>query len=224
MKKFLLAPSILSANFAELGKDIKKVIKAGCDIIHYDVMDNHYVSNLTMGPMILDNLKKYGINIPIDVHIMANPVDRLVTEFIEIGVNYISFHPETSKNIFNTLKKIKKNGCKAGIAINPYTSLSCLDYIIKEIDIILIMSVHPGLSGQKFLSFILNKLYDINKLIKKNNPNILLEIDGGIKINNIAKIANIGADIFVIGSEIFTKNNYKQTIYEIRNELKKINN
>ncbi|WDI78721.1 ribulose-phosphate 3-epimerase [Candidatus Purcelliella pentastirinorum] len=222
MKKFLLAPSILSANFAKLGEDIKKVILAGCDMIHYDVMDNHYVSNLTMGPMILKSLKKYGINVPIDVHIMAKPVDNLIKQFIEIGVDYISFHPETSKNIYNTIQIIKKNGCKVGIAINPYTSLNCLNYIINEIDMILIMSVNPGLEGQKFIPFILNKLYDVNKLIKKNDHDILLEVDGGIKINNICKIAKTGVDIFVFGTEIFKKNNYNKTIYKMKKELRKI--
>ncbi|BGI51096.1 MAG: ribulose-phosphate 3-epimerase [Arsenophonus endosymbiont of Ceratovacuna japonica] len=219
MKKFIIAPSILSANFACLGEDIKKVIEAGADIIHLDVIDNHYAPNLTFGPIICKALRNYGIKTIIDVHLMAKPVDRLIVDFAKAGANYITFHIEAIKHIDSTLQLIKDNGCKAGVAFNPSTPLNYLDYIIDKLDIILIMSVNPGFSGQTFILKTINKLSQVRKVINNNGYNIHLEVDGGININNIINVANAGADIFVIGSAIFNQLNYKITIDSIRKKL-----
>ncbi|QJC32995.1 ribulose-phosphate 3-epimerase [Enterobacteriaceae endosymbiont of Donacia semicuprea] len=221
MKKFLIAASILSANFAFLGKEISNVIKAGADIIHFDVMDNHYVPNLTIGPLVLKSLRNYGIKSIIDVHLMTNSVDNLIIDFATAGADIISFHPENSNHIDRSISLIKEYGCKAGLALNPSTSLNYLDYLINKLDIILIMSVNPGFEGQKFINYIFNKIKKVKKIINKNQKNILLEVDGGINTNNINQVAISGADIFVIGSAIFKSLlSYDETIKNIKNSIK----
>ncbi|QJC32193.1 ribulose-phosphate 3-epimerase [Enterobacteriaceae endosymbiont of Donacia versicolorea] len=221
MKKFLIAASILSANFAFLGKEISNVIKSGADIIHFDVMDNHYVPNLTIGPSVLKSLRDYGIKSIIDIHLMTNPVDNLIVDFANAGADIISFHPENSLHIDRSISLIKEYGCKAGLAFNPSTSLNYLDYIINKLDIILIMSVNPGFGGQKFISYIFNKIRKVKKIINKNQKTILLEVDGGININNINQIAVLGVNIFVMGSAIFKSSlSYNKTIKNIKNSIK----
>ncbi|QJC32593.1 ribulose-phosphate 3-epimerase [Enterobacteriaceae endosymbiont of Donacia dentata] len=221
MKKFLIAASILSANFAFLGKEISNVIKSGADIIHFDVMDNHYVPNLTIGPLVLKSLRDYGIKSIIDIHLMTNPVDNLIVDFANAGADIISFHPENSLHIDRSISLIKEHGCKAGLAFNPSTSLNYLDYIINKLDIILIMSVNPGFGGQKFISYIFNKIKKVKKIINKNQKKILLEVDGGININNINQIAVLGVNIFVIGSAIFNSSlSYNKTIKNIKDSIK----
>lgn len=220
MKNFLLAPSILSADFARLGKDAKKVIDAGGDWIHFDVMDNHYVPNLTMGPMILKSLRNYNITTPIDVHLMTKPVDNLIPQFAKAGANFITFHPEATDHIDRTLNLIKEHGCKAGLAFNPSTSLNYLDYIIDKLDLILLMSVNPGFGNQTFLPSTFNKLSEVRKRIDLNSLDIFLEVDGGVKLENISEIAFSGANVFVIGSGIFDYPDYHRIIAKIRQELK----
>ncbi|BFI91026.1 ribulose-phosphate 3-epimerase [Enterobacterales bacterium endosymbiont of Anomoneura mori] len=220
MRKFLISSSILSADFSKLGKDVKKVLKSGVDMIHIDVMDNHYVKNLTFGPIICKSLRNYGIKSIMDVHLMIKPVDRIIPEFAEAGANIISFHPETTNHIDRTIEIIKKYNCKVGIVLNPATPLSCLKYIINKIDVIILMSVNPGYGGQLFIKNIYNKIKDVKKIIDKNGYNIDLEVDGGINKNNILKVAKSGANIFVIGTAIFKEKNYKINIKEIKNELK----
>ncbi|BAO00185.1 Rpe protein [Candidatus Pantoea carbekii] len=222
MRQFLLAPSIIAADFARLGEDTAKVLTAGADMVHFDVMDNHYVPNLTIGPLVLKSLRNYGISAPIDVHLMVKPVDSLIPEFAKAGSNFITFHVEASEHVDRTLQLIKANGCKAGIALNPATPLSCLEYLMDKIDIILLMSVNPGFSGQSFISASLNKLQKARNLIDKCGYNILLEVDGGIKVYNIGQVAAAGADILVSGSAIFDHINYKQVIAKMRCELKKV--
>ena len=225
MADYAIAPSILSADFAKLGEECDKVLAAGADIIHFDVMDNHYVPNLTIGPLVCDALRKHGITAPIDVHLMVSPVDRIVGDFAAAGATYITFHPEASDHIDRTLQLIKAEGCKAGLVFNPATPLSHLDYVLDKIDMILLMSVNPGFGGQSFIPSALDKLREARKLIEASGRDIRLEIDGGVKADNIREIAAAGADTFVSGSGIFGKaqdsdpNRYDSIIAEMRNEL-----
>lgn len=221
MKKFLIAPSILSADFARLGEDTARVISAGADVIHFDVMDNHYVPNLTMGPMVLKALRSYGINSPIDVHFMVKPVDQLILDFAVAGANYITFHPEASEHIDRSLQLIKEHGCKAGLVFNPATPLSCIEYVLDKLDVILLMSVNPGFGSQSFLPKTLNKIHKARQLIDSSGRDIRLAVDGGIKVNNIGTIAAAGANMFVSGSAIFNQPNYRAVIDAMRHELEK---
>ena len=219
MKKFLIAPSILSADFARLGEDTAKVLAAGADVVHFDVMDNHYVPNLTIGPMVCQALRDYGITAPIDVHLMVKPVDRIVPDFAKAGATYISFHPEASEHVDRTLQLIKESGCKAGLVFNPATPLSYLDYVMDKLDVILLMSVNPGFGGQSFIPETLNKLRQVRKLIDDSGYDIRLEVDGGVKVDNIRQIAAAGADMFVAGSAIFSQPDYAAVIDAMRSEL-----
>ncbi len=226
-----IAPSILSADFARLGDDVKDVLLSGADIVHFDVMDNHYVPNLTIGPLVCDSLKNYmtknGLEQPIDVHLMVKPVDRVIPDFAKAGANYITFHPEASEHIDRSLGLIKECGCKAGLVFNPSTSLSHLEYVMDKIDMILIMSVNPGFGGQSFIPQALNKLRAVRKLIDESGYDIRLEIDGGVKAENIREIAEAGCDTFVSGSGLFGKglasdpNRYNTIIRQMRDELAK---
>jgi len=219
MTKYKIAASILSADFANLGKDVSDVLQAGADWIHFDVMDNHYVPNLTIGPLVCQALRKYGVTAPIDVHFMAKPVDRLITDFANAGATYISIHSDATENLDRSLKLIRDLGCKAGIAFNPSTSLNCLHEVINIVDLILLMSVNPGFAGQKFIPEVLPKLTIARTLIEKHNPKILLEIDGGVKLDNVKNIVSAGADVLVMGSALFNSANYKASITDIRNEV-----
>ncbi|VFP78960.1 Ribulose-phosphate 3-epimerase [Candidatus Erwinia haradaeae] len=221
MKKFLIAPSILSADYARLGEDTSKALDAGGDLVHVDIMDNHYVPNLTMGPMTVRDLRNYGITVPIDVHLMAQPVDSLIPDFIKAGANCITFHPETSQHIDRTLQLIQQSGCKSGLALNPSTSLEILRYVMDKIDIILLMSVNPGFSRQLFIPGTLKKLHQVRNLIDRSGYDICLAVDGGIHINNICEIANTGTDMLVVGSTIFDSIDYKKVISAMRIELEK---
>ena len=222
MADYKIAPSILSADFSRLGEEVEMVLDAGADIIHFDVMDNHYVPNLTVGPVVCKALRNFGIEAPIDVHLMVSPVDDLVVSFAEAGATYISFHPEASENIDATIQLIKKHDCKPGLAINPDTSLDCLDDRLESIDLVVIMSVYPGFGGQSFIDSSLQKLEDVRECIIASGKPILLEIDGGIKANNIRDVARHGADVFVSGSGIFGTENYRKTIEHMRAELSKV--
>ena len=222
MKDYKIAPSILSADFSRLGEDVAKVLNAGADIIHFDVMDNHYVPNLTFGPMVCSALRDYGINSPIDVHLMIKPVDRIIPDFAKAGANYITFHPEASDHIDRTIGLIREHGCKAGIVLNPATPLTYLEHCLENLDIVLLMSVNPGFPGQKFINGTYNKIALVRELIDKSNKNIRLEVDGGINLDNIAKVALAGADTFVAGSAIFNSKSYKDTISSMKELLSPI--
>ena len=219
MNDFKIAPSILSADFARLGEEVDKVLQAGADIIHFDVMDNHYVPNLTIGPMVCKALRRYGVTAPIDVHLMVSPVDRLIGDFAEAGASYITFHPEATMHIDRSLQLVREAGCKAGLVFNPATPLDAASYVMDKIDTILLMSVNPGFGGQKFIPSTLSKLAEARELIDSCDQPIRLEVDGGVGVNNIAEIAAAGADTFVAGSAIFNQPDYAEVISQMRAEL-----
>jgi ribulose-phosphate 3-epimerase len=214
-----IAPSILSADFAKLGEEVDNVLVAGADIVHFDVMDNHYVPNLTIGPLVCEALRNHGVTAPIDVHLMVKPVDRIIPDFAKAGASYITFHPEASEHIDHTIGLIKENGCKAGLVFNPATSLHYLEHVIDQLDMVLLMSVNPGFGGQSFIASSLEKLKIVRKLIDEKGLSTRLEVDGGVKVDNIQEIAAAGADTFVAGSAIFNTENYKLTIDKMRKEL-----
>ena len=217
----LIAPSILSADFARLGDDVSAVLSAGADIVHFDVMDNHFVPNLTIGPLVCEALRNHGITAPIDVHLMVEPVDRLIPDFAKAGANYITFHPEASRHVHRTLGLIRDLGCKAGLVFNPATPLTWLEHVIDDLDMVLIMSVNPGFGGQAFIESSLDKLREARKIIDASGQDIRLEIDGGVKTDNIGKIASAGADTFVAGSAIFGSDDYAATIATMKAEIAK---
>ena len=219
MQKFIIASSILSANFAKLGEEVDNVIQAGADWVHFDVMDNHFVPNLTIGPMVCKALKNHGVKAPIDVHLMVNPVDTLVTSFAKAGANMISFHPEASEHVESTLSMIRELGCKAGIALNPESPVTHLDGLLDKLDMILLMSVNPGFGGQQFMPAVLNKIKEVRSLIDKGNYDIRIEVDGGINTDTIKQAALAGADTFVAGSAIFNSDNYANAINAMRTSL-----
>jgi len=224
---FLIAPSILSADFAKLGEEVDNVLAAGADVVHFDVMDNHYVPNLTIGPMVCKALRKHGVTAPIDVHLMVKPVDRMISDFIEAGASYITFHPEASEHVDRSLQLIRDGGCKAGLVFNPATPLSYLDYVMDKVDMVLLMSVNPGFGGQSFIPGTMNKLREARARIDASKYDIRLEIDGGVKVDNIAEIAAAGADTFVAGSAIFSAHQasdphgYDSVIQQMREALAK---
>ncbi|MDO9624215.1 MAG: ribulose-phosphate 3-epimerase [Pseudomonas sp.] len=222
MQPFAIAPSILSADFARLGEEVDKVLAAGADIVHFDVMDNHYVPNLTIGPMVCAALRKYGITAPIDAHLMVKPVDRIIGDFIDAGASYITFHPEASEHVDRSLQLIRDGGCKAGLVFNPATSLEVLKHVLDKVDMILLMSVNPGFGGQKFILHTLEKLKEARALIDASGREIRLEIDGGVNVQNIREIAAAGADTFVAGSAIFSQPDYKRVIDAMRAELAQV--
>lgn len=222
MTDFLIAPSILSADFARLGDDTQAVLDAGADVVHFDVMDNHYVPNLTIGPMVCKALRDYGITAPIDVHLMVEPVDTMIVEFAKAGASIITFHPEASKHVDRSLQLIKDHGCKAGLVLNPATSLEVLTHVMDKLDVILLMSVNPGFGGQSFIPHTLEKLQQVRQLIDDSGLDIRLQVDGGVKPDNIKEIAQAGADMFVAGSAIFNQPDYKAVIDEMRSELNKV--
>lgn len=215
----LICPSILAADFARLGEEVDHVIDCGADMVHFDVMDNHYVPNLSVGPLVCSALRKHGIEAPIDVHLMVQPVDRLIEEFADAGANHISFHPEASGHIDRTLSRIRERGCRAGLVFNPATSLEHLRYVMHKVDLILVMSVNPGFGGQTFIDSAFDKLRDARRLIDDSGLDIRLQVDGGVKVDNIGSIAAAGADAFVAGSAIFGASDYRQVIAQMRNNI-----
>ena len=219
-KDYIIAPSILSADFSRLGEEVNSVLKAGADWIHFDVMDNHYVPNLTIGPMVCQSLRDYGITAPIDVHLMVKPVDQLIKSFSKAGATYITFHPEASDDVDRSLDLIKDNGCKAGLVLNPDISIEVLDGFLDKLDMILLMSVFPGFGGQAFIDSVLDKVTKMRSIINKNNLKTRLEIDGGIKLENIREVADAGADTFVSGSAVFGEPDYSEIIQKMRDSLK----
>ena len=219
MKDYLIAPSILSANFAVLGDEVNAVLDAGADVIHFDVMDNHYVPNLTIGPMICQSLRNHKITAPIDVHLMVTPVDQLILDFAKAGASYISFHPDATSHVDRSLQLIRDQGCKSGLVFNPGASVDALEYLMDKIDVILLMSVNPGFGGQKFIPSTLKKLERVRKLIDDSDYPIRLEVDGGVGVENIRCIADAGADMFVAGSAIFNSKDYAKNISNMRAEL-----
>jgi ribulose-phosphate 3-epimerase len=228
MAEDLIAPSILSADFAKLGEEVDNVLAAGADIVHFDVMDNHYVPNLTIGPLICDALRKHGVSAPIDVHLMVKPVDRIIPDFAKAGATYITFHPEASEHIDRSLQLIRNEGCKSGLVFNPATPLSYLDYVMDKVDMVLLMSVNPGFGGQSFIPATMDKLRQARKMIDESGLDIRLEIDGGVKSDNIAEIKAAGADTFVSGSGIFGKasdgdpHRYDSIIKSMREEMARV--
>ncbi|MBF7728480.1 ribulose-phosphate 3-epimerase [Pseudomonas sp. N040] len=222
MQPFAIAPSILSADFARLGEEVDKVLAAGADIVHFDVMDNHYVPNLTIGPLVCTALRKYGITAPIDAHLMVKPVDRIIGDFIEAGASYITFHPEASEHVDRSLQLIRAGGCKSGLVFNPATPLDVLRHVMDKVDMILLMSVNPGFGGQQFIPGTLDKLREARALIDASGRDIRLEIDGGVNVQNIRAIAEAGADTFVAGSAIFNQPDYQAVIDAMRAELAQV--
>lgn len=219
MQQYAIAPSILSADFARLGEEVRAVCEAGADLIHFDVMDNHYVPNLTIGPMVCEALRRYGITAPIDVHLMVQPVDSLITLFAKAGATYITFHPEASQHVDRSLQLIRDLGCRAGLVFNPATPLTCLSYVLDKLDLILLMSVNPGFGGQQFIPATIKKIREVRQLIDASGLAIRLEVDGGVKIDNIGHIAQAGADTFVAGSAIFNTADYAKTIMAMRHSI-----
>ena len=218
-QEYIIAPSILSADFARLGEEVDSVLEAGADWIHFDVMDNHYVPNLTIGPMVCEALRKYGMESPIDVHLMVKPVDSLIETFANAGATYITFHPEASEHVDRSLQLIKSNNCKSGLVLNPATSLSVLENCWDKLDMVLLMSVNPGFGGQEFIQPVLEKVLKLRSMIDEKGLDIRLEVDGGIKLDNIAEVASAGADTFVSGSAIFKEDNYQEIILKMRKAL-----
>ena len=218
-KDNLIAPSILSANFAKLGEEVDNVLNAGADIVHFDVMDNHYVPNLTIGPLVCEALRNHGVTAPIDVHLMVKPVDRIIPDFASAGASYITFHPEASEHIDRTISLIKENGCMAGLVFNPATPLNHLDHVIDQLDMVLLMSVNPGFGGQDFIPSVMDKISSLRQTIDAKNLDIRLEVDGGIKLDNISQVSKAGADTFVSGSGIFGEKNYQEIITKMRDSL-----
>ncbi|MBU8975685.1 ribulose-phosphate 3-epimerase [Lysobacter sp. MMG2] len=222
MQSTVIAPSILSANFAKLGEEVDNVLKAGADWVHFDVMDNHYVPNLTIGPMVCEALRKHGVTAPIDVHLMVEPVDRIVPDFAKAGATLISFHPEASAHVHRTIQLIKSHGCQAGLVLNPATPIDVLDWVLEELDMVLLMSVNPGFGGQSFIPSALEKLRRVREKINATGKPIRLEIDGGVKADNIAEIAAAGADTFVAGSAIFNASDYADVIKRMKDAVTKV--